>query len=159
MPVNTGHAAPKIALSDAPGHVVEIDWSHGPTVILFFPLAFSGVCTEELCTVRDEWDVWTKLGAAVYGISIDSCFVAAKFRELEKLPFPLLSDFNKDTSAEWGVLLADLFGQKGVSTRAAFVVDRTGNVTYAEVLDDPGKMVDFQAIKAAAGNPSTATAG
>lgn len=159
MPVATGHPAPKIALSDAPGHVVDIDWSHGPTVILFFPLAFSSVCTDELCTVRDDWDAWTNLGAAVYGISIDSCFVAAKFRELEKLPFPLLSDFNKDTSAEWGVLLPDLFGQKGVATRAAFVVDQSGNVTYAEVLDDPGQMVDFQAIKATVENNRAATAG
>ena len=159
MPIVAGHAAPKIALSDAPGHVVEIDWSDGPTVVLFFPLAFSSVCTDEVCTVRDDWKAWTELGAAVYGISIDSCFVASKFRELEELPFPLLSDFNKDTAAEWGVLLPDLFGQKGVAARAAFVVDETGNVTYAQVMDDPGQMVDFDAIKAAVKQNSTATAG
>ena len=149
MSIEPGHTAPSIALSDAPGHVVDIDWSEGPTVILFFPLAFSGVCTDEVCTVRDDWSDWSEMGAAVYGISIDSCFVAAKFRELERLPFPLLSDFNKDTSADWGVLLPDFFGQKGVATRAAFVVDEAGTVTHAEVMKDPGNMADFDAIKTA----------
>ena len=149
MSVSVGDAAPQITLSDAPGNEVSVDWSQGPTVILFFPLAFSGVCQEEFCTIRDDWAAWTGLNAKVYGISIDSCFVVAKFRELENLPFPLLSDFNKTTCTEWGTLLEDLMGQKGVSTRAAFVVDREGRVTYAAIQDNPGELPDFAAIKAA----------
>ena len=84
MSVSVGDAAPQITLSDAPGNEVSVDWSQGPTVILFFPLAFSGVCQEEFCTIRDDWAAWTGLNAKVYGISIDSCFVVAKFRELER---------------------------------------------------------------------------
>lgn len=149
MAINPGDDAPSIALPEGPGQNVEIDWSAGPTVILFFPLAFSGVCTEELCSVRDDWAAWSGMDAKVYGISIDSCFVAMKFRELEKIPFPLLSDFNKTTSAEWGTLLEDFFGQKGVSARASFVVDTNGKVTFADIQADPGKLPDFDSIKAA----------
>ena len=83
MATKIGDLAPSISLPEAPGQMVEIDWSAGPTVVLFFPLAFSGVCTDEFCSVRDDWSTFTGLGAQVYGISIDSCFVSAKFRELE----------------------------------------------------------------------------
>ena len=122
------------------------------------PLAFSGVCQEEFCTIRDDWAAWTGLNAKVYGISIDTCFVTAKFRELENLPFPLLSDFNKTTCTEWGTLLDDLMGQKGVSTRAAFVIDTEGKITYASIQENPGEMVDFNAIKNALKSSTGATA-
>ena len=158
MAPQSGDIAPAISLPEGPGQMVDIDWSAGPTVILFFPLAFSGVCAEEFCTVRDDWKAFTDLDAQVFGISIDSCFVSAKFRELENLPFPLLSDFNKTTCTEWGTLLDDLMGQKGVSTRAAFVVDAEGRVVYASVQDNPGEMVDFEAIKNALKTASGATA-
>lgn len=158
MATKTGDLAPSISLPEGPGQTVDIDWSAGPTVVLFFPLAFSGVCSEEFCTVRDDWTAFTALGARVYGISIDSCFVSAKFREVENLPFPLLSDFNKTTCTEWGTLLDDLMGQKGVSTRAAFVVDTDGRVIYASIQDNPGEMVDFDAIKNALKSASGATA-
>ena len=158
MAPQTGDLAPSISLPEAPGQMVDIDWSAGPTVILFFPLAFSGVCTEEFCTVRDDWTAFSELGARVYGISIDSCFVTAKFRDLENLPFPLLSDFNKTTCTEWGTLLDDLMGQKGVSTRAAFVIDTEGKVTYASIQENPGEMVDFNAIKNALKSSTGATA-
>ena len=158
MAPQTGDLAPSISLPEAPGQMVDIDWSAGPTVILFFPLAFSGVCTEEFCTVRDDWTAFTELGAQVYGISIDTCFVTAKFRELENLPFPLLSDFNKTTCTEWGTLLDDLMGQKGVSTRAAFVIDTEGKIVYASIQENPGEMVDFNAIKNALKSSTGATA-
>ena len=150
MTLEIGDSAPLISLPEGPGQQVDVDWSAGPTVILFFPLAFSGVCTDEFCGVRDEWwSAWSDLGVKVYGISVDSCFVSAKFRELEKIPFQMLSDFNKQVSAQWGTLLDDFFGQKGVATRAAFVVDEAGTVTHTEVMKDPGNMVDFDAIKSA----------
>ena len=84
--------------------------------------------------------------------------MSAKFRELENLPFPLLSDFNKTTCTEWGTLLDDLMGQKGVSTRAAFVVDADGKVVYASIQENPGDMVDFKAIKEALKSSTGATA-
>ena len=90
---------------------------------------------------------WTSLGAKVFGISIDSPFVNAKFREAENLPFPLLSDFNKDVATTYGALHEDLGGMKGVTKRAAFVINRAGAVTYEWISDDPGVQVDFDAIK------------
>ena len=128
MSLSVGDTAPVFTLPEAPGSLVEVDASKAgaPIVVLFFPLAFSGVCTEAFCTIRDDWNAWTGLGANVYGVSIDSPFTNAKFREVENLPFPLLSDFNKTVAAEWGALHDDLMGLKGVAKRAAFVIGADG---------------------------------
>ncbi len=160
MPVSVGDTAPVFTLPEAPGKTVEVDAAKagGPVVVLFFPLAFSGVCTEEFCTIRDDWSAWTGMGASVYGVSIDSPFANAKFREVENLPFPLLSDFNKTVAAEWGALHEDLMGLKGVTKRAAFVVGGDGKVVYAWISDDPGVQVDFGAIKQAVEQAAGATA-
>lgn len=143
--------APTFALPEAPGQMIDMNdvFGTGPVVLLFFPLAFSPVCTEEFCAIRDDYSAWTTLGAKVYGVSIDSPFVTAKFRELESLPFPLLSDFNKEVAAMYGALHEDLGGMKGVAKRAAFVIDSNGDVAYQWVSDDPKVQVDFSAIKAA----------
>lgn len=143
--------APTFTLPKAPGELVDLqeELGDGPVVLLFYPLAFSPVCTTEFCTFRDAWSDWSSLDAKVFGISIDSPFTALKFRESEDLPFPLLSDFNKDVSASYGALHEDLMGLKGVSKRAAFVLDAEGMVTYAWVSDDPGVQVDFEAIREA----------
>ena len=160
MSLSVGDTAPVFTLPEAPGSLVEVDASKAgaPIVVLFFPLAFSGVCTEAFCTIRDDWNAWTGLGANVYGVSIDSPFTNAKFRELENLPFPLLSDFNKTVAAEWGALHDDLMGLKGVAKRAAFVIGADGKVAYAWVSDDPGVQIDFDGIKAAVEAASKATA-
>jgi peroxiredoxin len=132
--------APTFELPEAPGQMVDL---------LFFPLAFSPVCTDEFTTIRDDWSQWTSLGAKVFGISIDSPFVAQKFKEAENLPFPLLSDFNKDVAASYGALHEDLMGMKGVAKRAAFVIDREGTIVYAWISEDPRVQVDFDEIKSA----------
>ena len=143
--------APTFELPEAPGQMVDVGAAigTGPVVLLFFPLAFSPVCTEEFTTIRDDWSQWTGLGAKVFGISIDSPFVAQKFKEAENLPFPLLSDFNKDVAASYGALHEDLMGMKGVAKRAAFVIDREGTIVYAWISEDPRVQVDFDEIKSA----------
>jgi peroxiredoxin len=102
-----------------------------------------------MCTFRDDWSKWSSLGCTVYGISVDSPFVTAKFKEELKLPFELLSDFNKDVSRTYGALFEDLMGLRGVSKRAAFVIDASGKVVYAKVNAEAGQQVDFDAIKQA----------
>lgn len=151
MSAQISEKAPTFELPEAPGQVFDVGAQFGtaPVVLLFFPLAFSPVCTTEFCTIRDDWSSWTDLGAKVFGISIDSPFVAQKFKDAENLPFPLLSDFNKEVAAQYGALHEDLMGMKGVAKRAAFVIDRTGDIAYAWVSEDPGVQVDFDAIKSA----------
>ncbi|HET6638023.1 MAG TPA: redoxin domain-containing protein, partial [Gemmatimonadota bacterium] len=113
------------------------------------PLAFSSVCTEEMCAVRDDWSAWTELEADVFGISVDSPFVTRRFREELGLPFPLLSDFNHDVGAAYGVLYEDYFGLRGVARRAAFVVGTDGRIAYAWVSERDDVLPDFGEVKAA----------
>lgn len=130
----------EIALSDYKGkhHVV----------ILFFPLAFTNVCTAELCAVRDNYNMYTQLNAVVLGISVDSLFTLGQFKAAQAYNFDLLSDFNKEASAAYGSLYETFgFGMKGVSRRSAFVIDKEGVVRYAEVLENVSEQPDFQAIK------------
>ena len=118
-------------------------------VILFFPLAFTGVCTAELCSVRDHYNVYTSLNTEVVGISIDSLFSLEKFKQEQNYNFNLLSDFNKTTAKAYDSLYDSFaFGMIGVSKRSAFVIDADGIIRYAEILEDAGKQPNFDAIKA-----------
>ncbi len=141
--------APKFTLFSTEKKEISLsDYNGKNMVILFFPLSFTGVCTKELCMVRDELSIYNDLNAVVVGISVDSLFSLAKFKEEQKLNFDLLSDFNKDTSNSYGVL-AEIFafGMKGVSKRSAFVVDKSGILKYIEILEDAGQIPNFSAIK------------
>lgn len=140
--VQIGDQAPAFSLPAAPGpdRVTLSEFRGRPVVLLFFPLAFSGVCTEEMCRMAEEWSAWNDTGVTVLGISVDSPFVNQKFKEETGVPFPLLSDFNKEAARAYGVLEEDFHGMKGVSKRAAFVVDREGAVAYRWVSDDAGVM-------------------
>ena len=151
MSVQVHEKAPTFALPEAPGQMVDVGEVFGtaPVVLLFFPLAFSPVCTTEFCTFRDQWEKWESLGAKVFGISIDSPFAVARFREIEQLPFPLLSDFNKEVAPMYGAFHEDLMGLKGVAKRAAFVINRDGEIVYAWISDDPGVQVNFDEIMGA----------
>ncbi|HYW34087.1 MAG TPA: redoxin domain-containing protein, partial [Balneolaceae bacterium] len=115
-------------------------------VLLFFPLAFSPTCTEEVCTMRDNMKLYNSLDARVIGISVDSFFTLKAFKDAENLNFTLLSDFNKEASQKYGVLYDEFYGMKGVSKRAAFVIGKSGKIVYAEVLEDAGKLPDFDSI-------------
>jgi peroxiredoxin len=119
------------------------------TVLLFFPLAFTSVCMKEMCDVSASLSAYSDLNAAVYGISVDSPFAQEQMAKVDNLQFPLLSDFNKDVSAAYDVLYADLLGFKGVSKRSAFVIDENGIIIYSESAEDPHDLPNFDAIKAA----------
>ncbi|WP_116106695.1 redoxin domain-containing protein [Lewinella sp. IMCC34191] len=149
MNLKTGDKAPLFTLySDAQREVNLTDFRGQNLVLLFFPLAFTGVCTEEMCTMRDSLSAYTDLETAVVAISVDSPFTLARFKESESLNFPLLSDFNKEVSRQYGVLYESfVMGMHGVSKRAAFVLDSEGIIRYAEVLASAGDQPDYSAIR------------
>ena len=151
MPLTIGDTAPRFTLPAEPGEIVDVGARMGerPVVLLFFPLAFSSVCTDELCTVRDSWDEWQLLEADVFGISVDSPFVTRRFREELGLPFLLLADFNHDVGSAYGVLYEDYFGLRGVARRAAFVVGTDGRIAYAWVGERDDVLPDFPAVRQA----------
>jgi peroxiredoxin len=121
------------------------------TVLLFFPLAFTGVCTQEMCEISAGFGAYKGLDAEVYGVSVDSPFSQEAWAQKEKISIPLLSDLNKKTAEAYGVLLPDLVGLGSVSARAAFVVDKQGVVQYAEVTPTVKDLPNFAAVKAALG--------
>ena len=151
MVLQTAQAVPDFTLYDT--HKKEItlsDFKGSQVVLLFFPAAFTSVCTAELCSVRDNLSLYEGLNANVLGISVDSLFTLAKYKEEQNLNFPLLSDFNKTVSKAYGCLYDTFaFGMQGVSKRAAFVIDEEGKLKYAEVLENAGEQPDFDAIKKA----------
>jgi peroxiredoxin len=157
MAISTGSKAPDFSLKrkSADGlSDVKLSDNFGKknTVLLFVPLAFTGVCTKELCQVSGGITDYENLNASVYGISVDSPFSQEQWAQKENITIPLLSDLNKTASKDYGVLLDDLMGLGSVSTRAAFVIDKQGVVQYAEALDNPGNLPDFEAVKAALAN-------
>ncbi len=143
--------APTFQLPCAPGQLVESDYRNqrGPTLVLFFPFAFSGVCTAACKAFREDWQGWQGLGVRVLGVTIDSPFAVAKWREVDGIPFPVLSDFNKDICRAFGAFHDELIGLKGVAKRAAFLVRPDGTLAYQWVSDNPGVQIDFDAIRAA----------
>lgn len=150
MKIEIGQKAPAFVLSDSAKNAVKLEDYKGKNVLLlFFPLAFTGVCTAELCSLRDDIASYNNANAQVFGISVDSLFTLAKFKEEQKLNFPLLSDFNKEVSAAYGAIYEDFLGMKGVSKRSAFVIDKDGVVRYAEVLEKASDLPNFVAIKEA----------
>ena len=120
-----------------------------PVLLLFFPLAFTSVCTSELCSVRDNIAWYNGLNTKVLGISVDSLQTLARFKEEQQLNFTLLSDFNKDVSRLYDSIYETFgYNMKGVSKRSAFVIDKAGIVQYAEVLENAGEVPDFIALQA-----------
>ena len=145
-----GQAAPDFSLFDSEKNKVTLSELKGKNVVLlFFPLAFTGVCTKELCSVRDNIAAYNDTNAQVLGISVDSLFVLDKFKQEQTLNFPLLSDFNKEAAKAFDVLyeVFPAFEMQGVSKRAAFVVDKEGVIKYAEICATPGDLPDFTAIQ------------
>ncbi|WP_276133388.1 redoxin domain-containing protein [Polluticoccus soli] len=150
MPIQAGQQAPDFTLRDTEKNKVTLSEHKGKNVVLlFFPLAFTGVCTKELCSVRDNLSVYNGLNATVYGISVDSLQALNRFKADQSLNFDLLSDFNKEASTAFDSIY-EVFSndQRGVSKRSAFVIDGEGVVRYAEVLENAGELPNFDAIHA-----------
>ena len=149
MSVKVGEKAPSFTLRNSVKEEVSLsDYKGKNVVVLFFPLAFTGVCTTELCEIRDSIADYNNLDAEVVAISVDSLFVLAKYKEEQGFNFPLLSDFNKEVSRAYGCLYEEfVLGMKGVSKRSAFVIDKEGTIKYAEILESAGDMPNFAAVK------------
>lgn len=149
MTLQKGDNAPAFTLKDSDGNDINSQdlLSDKKLLILFFPLAFTGVCTKELCTIRDDYSVYEKLNANVIAISVDSFFTLKEFKAKNNINYSLLSDFNKETAKAYGALYDEFFGMAGVAKRSAFVVNQDGKIEYAEVLEEAGNLPDFEAIK------------
>ncbi|MDB4921793.1 peroxiredoxin [Mucilaginibacter sp.] len=150
MLLQPGSPAPQFTLvSSALKEVSLADFKGKKVVLHFFPMAFTGTCTTQLCTMRDNFGYYDGLNAAILGISVDSPFTLTKFKEENNYQFDLLSDFNKEISTAYGAIYEQfVFGLKGVSKRAAFVIDEEQNIVYAEVLEVATDLPDFAAIAA-----------
>lgn len=149
MALEVGSLAPSFQLycSELKQHSLS-DYKGKKVVLHFFPLAFTGVCTTQLCTLRDRFDTYQDQNIQVLAVSVDSPFTLAKFKEEQKFQFPLLSDFNKNVSEAYGSLYQEfVYDLKGVSKRSAFVVNEEGLVVYAEVLESAGDLPNFAAIE------------
>lgn len=151
MSMKKGDKAPEFQLTDTNGDKVTLKeiqaQGKGDTILLFFPLAFSGVCTKEMCTVRDNMKLYNAFKSTITAISVDSFFTLKEFKKANNINFTLLSDFNREASKKYGVLYEDYFGMKGVSKRSAFIISPEGILKYAEVLEDSGQQPDFKAIQ------------
>ena len=149
MAIEIGQQAPGFSLYDTEKNKISLsDFKGHNVLLLFFPQAFTRVCTKELCSVRDNLGLYNDADAKVIGISVDSVFTLAKFKETQQYNFPLLSDFNKEVSSAYGSLYENwILDMKGVSKRSAFVIDKNGIVRYAEVLEVAGEEPNFGNIE------------
>lgn len=155
MPIPVGSTAPDFSLkSKKPGQDVKDvklsdNFGHKNTVILFVPLAFTGVCTKELCEISAGLSGYAALNADVIGISVDSVFSQEAWAAKENITITLASDLNKEVTKAYDVVIPDLAGFGMTSARAAFVIDKSGKVVYAEQTPTPKDLPDFNAVKAA----------
>jgi peroxiredoxin len=154
MAIPTGSKAPDFNLkSKQASGVVDVKLSNNfgkkNTVVLFFPLAFTGVCTAEMCDVTAGLSAYSGMNADVIAISVDSPFAQEAWAKQNKIGITLASDLNKTTAKAYGVLLDDLMGFGSASARAAFVIDKNGVVQYSEQTPTPKDLPNFDAIKAA----------
>lgn len=150
MSIQVGQEAPNFTLQNSNKEPVSLASFRGKknVVLLFFPFAFTGVCTEEMCSTSGQMDQYEGLQAEVMGISGDSPFALKHWKEKEKITIPLLSDYEHVVVQQYGVQYESFAGYKGPAKRSAFVIDRQGIVQYAEVLESAKELPNFAQIKA-----------
>ncbi|WP_152267984.1 redoxin domain-containing protein [Agriterribacter humi] len=153
MALAVGSKAPAFTLFNTERKEVSLtDFAGKLLVINFFPAAFSGVCTAQMCSNRDELSYYNNIGATVAGVSVDMPFTLGVFKSQNNINFDLLSDFNKKMIRDYDMYLEDFtLGLKGVAKRGVTVVDGSGTVVYAEETTNPGTQVNFAALKDALG--------
>ena len=152
MAISVGSKAPDFSLkSKQASGLVDVklssNFGNKNTVVLFFPLAFTSVCTKEMCDITSGLNAYAGMNADVIGISVDSPFAQEAWAQKEKIGITLASDLNKETARAYGTLLSDLIGLGSVSARAAFVIDKNGVVQYSEQTPTPKDLPNFNAIK------------
>ena len=149
MPIQVNSIAPDAVVFRAPRQPVRLSELYGhTTVLLFFPMAFSSTCTEEMCTMSNGLDRYQALDARVFGISVDSPYVNQRYAQDYALTFPVLSDFNREATSAFDVL-SDLGDLRGVSRRSVFVIDAQRVVRYVWIAETPGTLPPFHEIEQA----------
>jgi glutaredoxin-dependent peroxiredoxin len=147
MAVAVGSKAPDFTLTNQDREPVTLSRLKGkPVVLAFFPAAFSSVCTKEMCAFKDSMAQLGTANAQVFGVSVDTFFTLKAFQDQQGLPFPLLSDFNKQVIRDYGVFNEDMIGLRGIAKRAVFVIDQDGIVRYEQVLEDARNEPNYDAV-------------
>jgi len=150
MAAEVGQKAPGFTLFDSAKQPTKLSDSKGKNVVLaFYPGAFTGVCTTEMCTFRDRFDSFNSMNAQVLGVSVDGIFAQKAFSDANNLNFPLLSDFNRETVEAYGVALPNFAGMEGytASERAVFVIDKDGVIRFRWVGENPGVEPDYDEVQ------------
>src|SRR4051812_6977958 len=149
MAVVEGAKAPDFTLPNQDRTPVTLteELTKGPVVLAFFPAAFSGTCTTEMCVFRDSANELSRVSANVIGVSTDTFFALKAWADAQHFTFPLLSDYNKTVITQYGVVNPDMIGLKNIAKRAVFVIDRGGIVRHREVLDDARNEPDYVAVR------------
>lgn len=156
MTMNIGDTAPDFTLKskNETGDVKDYslsDYKGKKNVVLFFyPQSFTGVCTNEMCSITKDFEDYSSMNAVTLGVSVDSIFTQDAWAKANGITIPLLSDFNKEVIEKYGTRYADggfVHNMNGVSKRAAFVIDKEGKIRYAEVLESAGDLPNFEKIK------------
>ena len=153
MAAEVGSKAPDFTLvnQDRENVTLSQQLAKGNVVLAFFPGAFSGTCTKEMCSFRDTMSHFTGVNATVLGISTDTFFTLKAWGDQQHFGFPLLSDYNKDVMRAYDVVNPDMIGLKNIAKRAVFVVDKGGVVRYREVLEDARNEPDYRKLNEALG--------
>lgn len=151
MALQVGDLAPDFKLLNQNVELVSLsDFKGKKVVVLFFPLANTGVCTKEMCSISNEYAKYESLDAVVLGISVDSAFSLKAWADKNNINITLLSDFNKEVAPAYGafydVFVPGKLDYKGVAKRSAFVVDKDGKIVYAEVLENAGEEPNYELI-------------
>jgi glutaredoxin-dependent peroxiredoxin len=151
MPVDVGSQAPDFTLMNQDRQPVRLSAAlqNGPVVLAFFPAAFSSVCTNEMCTLRDSIAALNASKGQVFGVSTDTFFALKAWADQQRLNFPLLSDYNKDVIKQYDVVNPDMIGLKNIAKRAVFVIGRDGVIKHKQVLDDARNEPNYDKVRAA----------
>lgn len=146
-----GQKAPDFKLINTDRKEVTLENFKGKNLVFFFfPMAWTSTCTKQMCTVQEDYSVYSELNAEVVGVSVDTIFALKRYGEDYKISFPLLSDFNKQMIRDYDIVHEDfILGYRDVAKRATFVIDKNGILQYIEVLPKLGDFPDMEKLKAA----------